>query len=198
MSIESNQELQCFYFTQSRDWLRKPASNFQSIKCKIKANRNLVIRVFPRLKPVLFQVPIGFCDCFGLGFTTLNRNVQHLRAAFNGPFGSMCIVQSRVTFLWERCCVLSWKFYGVTYTSSGLKSKIVKNQTSLSFSMLPVIHLIVIVIVQPWYSFLKNFTFPLLLKLSFQSSLSCAFEFHSFSFLQLSCNLLAKKRSCTF
>ena len=76
MSIERNQELRCFYLTQSRDWLRKPASNFQPIKCKIKANRNLVIRVFPRLKPVLFQVPIGFCDCFGLGFTTLNRNVQ--------------------------------------------------------------------------------------------------------------------------
>ena len=118
----------------------------------------------------------------------------HIGAAFNGPFGSMCIVQSRVTFLWERCCVLSCKFYGVTYTSSGLKSKIVNNQTSLSFSMLPVIHLIVIVIVQPWYSFLKNFTFPLFLKLSFQSSLSCTFEFHSFSFLQLSCNLLAKKK----
>ena len=41
------------YFTTLYDWFKKLAPPTQPIRCKIKTNRDLATRVFPRLAPVM-------------------------------------------------------------------------------------------------------------------------------------------------
>ena len=52
MSVESNPGWHWFCLTTLCDWSRKLAPPSQPIRCKSKTNRNLVTRVFPRLRPV--------------------------------------------------------------------------------------------------------------------------------------------------
>ena len=52
LSVESNPGLHWFCFTRLCDWSRKLAPSSQPIRRKTKTNRDLVTRVFPRLRPV--------------------------------------------------------------------------------------------------------------------------------------------------
>ena len=52
MSVESNPGLHWFCFTVLCEWSRKLAPPSKPIRYKTKTNRDLVTRVFPRLRPV--------------------------------------------------------------------------------------------------------------------------------------------------
>ena len=52
MSVESNPGLHWFCFTLLCEWSRKLAPPSKPIRYKTKTNRDLVTRVFPRLRPV--------------------------------------------------------------------------------------------------------------------------------------------------
>ena len=52
MSVESNSGLHWFCFTVLCEWSRKLAPPSKPIRYKTKTNRDLVTRVFPRLRPV--------------------------------------------------------------------------------------------------------------------------------------------------
>ena len=54
MSVESDPGLHWFWFAMHGDWSRKLAPLSQPIRCKTKTNRDLVTRVFPRLRPVTY------------------------------------------------------------------------------------------------------------------------------------------------
>ena len=80
-SVESNAKLLWFCITTRYDWFKKLAPPSQPIRCKIKTNRDLVARVFPRFAPVTcicFEfslvcfVVYVCCDLPLFGFATLN------------------------------------------------------------------------------------------------------------------------------
>ena len=52
LSVESNPGLHWFCFTLLCEWSRKLAPPSKPIRYKTKTNRDLVTRVFPRLRPV--------------------------------------------------------------------------------------------------------------------------------------------------
>ena len=52
LSVESNPGLRWFFFTVLCEWSRKLAPPSKPIRYKTKTNRDLVTRVFPRLRPV--------------------------------------------------------------------------------------------------------------------------------------------------
>ena len=91
MSVESNPGLHWFCVATLCDWSRKLAPPSRPIRCKTKTNRDLVTRVFPRLRlvtRVYFElslapcdmtfVLIGRCDYFGFGFSTLNWKLLYI------------------------------------------------------------------------------------------------------------------------
>ena len=78
-----------FCLTSLCDWSRKLAPSSQPIRCKIKNNRSLLTRVFPRFSQfncfyfefslalkVFPLLLIGRCDYFGFGIMTHNRKLS--------------------------------------------------------------------------------------------------------------------------
>ena len=65
LSVESNPGLHWFCFTTLCDWSRNLAPLFQPIRCITKTNRDLVTRVFPRLRPFT-------CICFEFSLAPWN------------------------------------------------------------------------------------------------------------------------------
>ena len=76
-SVESNPDCICFVYYALPDWFRKLAAPTQPVICKTKTNRDLITRVFPRVRPftcIYFElslflvmctlVLIGRCDYF--------------------------------------------------------------------------------------------------------------------------------------
>ena len=51
-SVQSNPELRWICLTISFDWSRKLAPSSRPIRCKAKINRDLITRVFPRVRSV--------------------------------------------------------------------------------------------------------------------------------------------------
>ena len=67
MSVESNLGLHWLCFTTLCDWSGKPAPLSQPIRCKAKTNRELVTRIFPRLKTftcIYCEFSLAPCEIF--------------------------------------------------------------------------------------------------------------------------------------
>ena len=67
LSVKSNLGLHWFCFTMLCDWSRKLAQSSQPIRRRTKTNRNLITRVFPRLRPVTciyFEFSLVHCDIY--------------------------------------------------------------------------------------------------------------------------------------
>ena len=67
LCVQSNPELHWFYFTAFCDWFRKLVPPSQPIRCKTKTNRDLVTRVFPRLRQftcIYFEFSLAPCDIY--------------------------------------------------------------------------------------------------------------------------------------
>ena len=86
MSVESNSATALICIATLCDWLKNLAPLSRPIRSKTKTNRDLPVRVFPRLAPatcICFElsdwfielfttVVIGQSNYFGFGFTTLH------------------------------------------------------------------------------------------------------------------------------
>ena len=89
MSVESNPGLHWFCFTLFCDCVIGLIDWSQPIRCQTKTSRDLVTRVFPRLRPftcIYFEFSLVPCDInlcsdwpllLWFGFTALNRKALH-------------------------------------------------------------------------------------------------------------------------